>query len=138
MTAIDSCEPQIIHALEKDGWQIVDKPYAIPAEDHPVYADLRGQLSRGDELQTVVIVEAKCFTNPKLDLPELYAALGQYIYYRVTLHRANRFCPLYLALPAEAYLRFYEKPTFMDAFAHVGVKLLVVDTDLEEVVGWLD
>jgi hypothetical protein len=50
MTALDSCEPQIIRALEKARWQILDKPYPIPAEENPVIADFRSQVVLDNEL----------------------------------------------------------------------------------------
>ncbi|NJL43347.1 MAG: hypothetical protein HC935_08680, partial [Pseudanabaena sp. SU_2_4] len=38
----------------------------------------------------IIIVEVKCFTNPKVDLPELYTAIGQYEIYRSALSK-NQF-----------------------------------------------
>lgn len=138
MTALDSCEPQIIHALEKDGWQIINKPYTIPTEQYPVYADFRSRRVEGGSEQTIVVIEVKCFTDPKADLTELYTAVGQYHYYRVSLSHAGLAQPLYLALPQTAYQRFLTKPSFIDTLITTGVKLLVVDTLKEEIFQWVD
>jgi hypothetical protein len=41
MSAVDSCEPQVIRALEKDGWHILQKPFRIRITvERTVFADL--------------------------------------------------------------------------------------------------
>ncbi|KAB2854448.1 MAG: hypothetical protein F9K46_16935, partial [Anaerolineae bacterium] len=137
MTALDSCEPQIIRALEKDGWRIVVKPYSIYVDERSVLADFGAQYVSPTEVRTIVVVEVKCFSNPKADLANLYTAIGQYQYYRVNLKRDKPDVTLFLAIPDEAYQRFLLQRSFLDTFAETGVKLLIVDTEEEEIVQWL-
>ncbi|MBZ0315183.1 MAG: hypothetical protein K8L91_02100 [Anaerolineae bacterium] len=137
MTALDTCEPQIIRALEKDGWRIVVKPYSIYVDERSVLADFGAQYVTDTEVRTIVVVEVKCFSNAKADLTNLYTAVGQYQYYRVNLKRDKPDVLLFLAIPDEAYQRFLLQPSFLDTFAETGVKLLIVDTEDEEIVQWL-
>ncbi|MBZ0315401.1 MAG: hypothetical protein K8L91_03210 [Anaerolineae bacterium] len=138
MTAIDSCEPQIIRALEKDGWQIVDKPFPIFADKRPVLADFSAHRSseHGDEF--IVVIEVKCFTDPRADLSEFYSAIGQYWYYKVMMTRDNVAFRLYLALPLDAYTRFQLKPSFLQTFEAAQVKLVVVDIGAEVIEQWIN
>lgn len=85
MSALDACEPQIIRALEKDGWQIVAKPYQIKIDRRIVFADFSARHVNGDSEHFIVVMEVKCFTNPKTDLTELYTAIGQYQLYLTAL-----------------------------------------------------
>lgn len=138
MTALDSCEPQIIRALEKDGWRIVDKPYSILVErNRSVHADFSAQRETTMGHETILVVEVKCFANPKVDLTELYTAIGQYQYYRARLRRSDFNSPLFLAIPSDAYARFLTKPSFLDALNDTGVQLLVVDIVAEVVLQWI-
>jgi hypothetical protein len=137
MTALDACEPQIIRALEKAGWQIVDKPYSILVErNRSVHADFSAQRTTDKGTEMILIIEVKCFTNPRADLQELYTAIGQYQYYRSRLHRSQDNYPLFLAIPAEAYGRFSAKPSFLDALMDSEVQLLIVDTVAEVILQW--
>lgn len=136
MTALDSCEPQIIRALEKKGWRIFLKPHSIATDERPVFADFSVQ--HDAEGKIIVVIEVKCFANPKADLTELYMAIGQYQYYRVNMKRQRKSYPLYLAIPEEAYQRFLGKPSFIDTLTETQVKLVVIDTVKEVVLQWID
>ena len=39
LPVIDACEPQVLRALQKDKWAIVNKPFAIRTNTHTVFAD---------------------------------------------------------------------------------------------------
>jgi hypothetical protein len=61
MPAIDDCEPQMIRALEKSGWRVIDHPLTLRnvlGRNH-VYADLRlEQIVTG---QQIIVVEVNAF-----------------------------------------------------------------------------
>lgn len=137
MTALDACEPQIIRALENDGWSIIAKPFAIRPKGRNLYADLKIGKATETGQQEIVVVEVKCFTNPRSDFPDLYIAVGQYCFYRYGMDlNGDVEIPLYLALPFEAHLRFITNPVIMGTLESVGVKWVIVDTVLEVVVEW--
>jgi hypothetical protein len=44
----------------------------------------RGVNGRSEQ---IIVLEVKCFTNPKTDLQEFYTAIGQYEFYREVLRK---------------------------------------------------
>ncbi|MBC8171108.1 MAG: hypothetical protein H7X77_05535 [Anaerolineae bacterium] len=137
MTALDVCEPQVIRALEKDGWQILRKPLPIRVPGRTVFADFSIRRIFDGQEEQIVVVEVKCFTNPDHDLQEFYAAIGQYQFYQGALQLIGVNVPVYLALPAEVYERFVNDPTIMIVLKNALINLLVVDIVKEELVQWL-
>lgn len=81
--------------------------------------------------------EVKCFTNPEVDLPEFYAAIGQYCYYRAVLSTRSHPLPLYLAIPNQAYMRLIDDPGIENTLQQVEVSVMLIDVVQEEVVKWL-
>jgi hypothetical protein len=70
VSASDACEPEVLRALQKDGWTILSKPFAIRTNDHTVYADCILERKRNGQNEQAIILEVKCFTNPQTDLEE--------------------------------------------------------------------
>lgn len=139
MAALDACEPQMVRALEKDGWKIARKPYTIKTKLRSVFADFSLRRDRDGVRETIVIIEVKCFTHEENDLDELYIAIGQCLVYQTALAQrrmGDKQYPLYLALPEPAYQRFAKDPVLIDAMLATGVKLVVIDVVQEVVVKW--
>lgn len=137
MSAIDSCEPQIIRALRKQGWQIDQKPFVIRTEIRYVLADFSVQKRANGQFEQIVIVEVKCFTNPQTDLVEFYAAVGQYLFYRSAMYAEGKEAPLFLAVPSQVYLRLQREQAVLLTLQNNHVKLIIVDIDREEVEQWI-
>lgn len=135
---IDNCEPEVISAFQKDGWKVDSKPHAIRTPARSVYADLRLRRGANGRSEQIIILEVKCFSDPKYDLQELYTAVGQYLFYQTALQRLQDFQPLYLVIPAEAFARFEQDVVVMTLFRSVGIKLVIIDIKREEVVRWLN
>lgn len=136
--ALDACEPEIIRALEKDGWRIQDKPYGIPTDDHVLLADFVLQQATAEQVTEILVMEVKCFTNPRYDVQELYTAVGQYQVYRIALDLNKVEYPLYLALPVEAYQRLVDDRVIAAVFQRLAIKLVIVNILTEEVVQWIN
>lgn len=111
MPAYDNCEPKIINALQKDGWRILEKPLMIRTETYDVFADCLLQHAGNGRMNQIIVVEVKCFTNPKNDLNEFYVAIGQYLFYRSAIEAVELKYPICLAVPHEAYNRLIEEKT---------------------------
>jgi hypothetical protein len=80
MPAFDSCHPQIVRALEKDGWNIALDQFLIRIDrSHRVYIDIE---ARHANSQSVMVVEVKCFQDVESETTDLYTAIGQYLIYR--------------------------------------------------------
>jgi hypothetical protein len=134
LSAIDACEAQVIRALQKDGWTIVSKPFAIRTNEHTVYADCMLERKHNGQSELVIILEVKCFSNPQTDLQEFYTAVGQYQFYRAAVAANQATTPIYLATPFEAYLRLTKDNAVNIAISQGSIKLVVIDIVTEEVV----
>jgi hypothetical protein len=115
--ALDSCHNQAVNALEKAGWSVNDKPVHMRADGLAVFADLQAQLNNGS-VQTIIIVEVKCFADARFDQDELYRAVGQYLLYRSMLRIRGFNTPLYLAIPEPVYHPLFLKPIVQEC--HTG------------------
>jgi hypothetical protein len=136
--ATDICEPQVIRALEKEGWHLVRKPLPIRTGERTLLADFNVQRSVRGNREEIIIIEVKCFTHPENDLQELYTAIGQYFVYQAALNLSDIELPLYLALPSVAYGRLVEDEVILFLFKNRAVKLLIVDIEKEQVTQWLN
>jgi hypothetical protein len=137
MAALDACEPQIIRALHKQGWQILEKPYMIRTEIRSVYADFSLQKQANGRRELIIVCEVKCFTQPQADLQEFYTAIGQYRYYLNALRSNGITYPLYLAIPHHAYLRLVQDKPIKRTLDDPAINLVIVDIDKEEVTQWI-
>ncbi len=134
MLAVDTCEPAIIRALQKEGWQVVKKPFAINYGNTFVYADLK--LSR--EEQEIIVVEIKCFSSDSSEVSEFHLAVGQYISYRTAMQVSQQEVPIFLAIPMRAYDTFISiNPVTLTIIQQNMVHLIVVDLVEEVVQQWI-
>ena len=134
MPAIDRCEPQIVRALEKDGWAVIKRHMLIRlGGNRNAFADL--QVRKG--INQILIAEVKCFTASPLQLDEVYNAIGQYQVYRNALRLKHRDEPLYLAIPGYAHMRLAAQPSVWATIQEAMIKLIVVDLVQETIIRWL-
>jgi hypothetical protein len=137
MPAVDQCEPAVISAFEKAGWVVTARPYSlrIPGDRQKlryVFADLRLE----KESQVAIVVEVKCFPNPQGFLNDFYQAIGQYEAYRVILRLNQLNLPIYLAIPQVAYIKFFGQKTIQAILDTINAKLIIIDTEHEEIIQW--
>lgn len=138
MAAIDVCEPQIINALQKAGWQISEKPFTLRLDDRTVFADFSVRRIDDDgRIEEVIVLEVKCFTHPKNDLPEFYTAVGQYEFYRATLKLVGIEFPLYLAIPEMAFVRLDGDASVRHVVRSSSIRIVVIDIEQEKIVRWI-
>ncbi|MDZ4765548.1 MAG: element excision factor XisH family protein [Chloroflexota bacterium] len=138
MPAIDSCEPQVVRALDKIGWLLKQRQYSIRLgrrKSRYVHADLL--LTHVDTLQSLIVIEVKCFTNTRTIVGDFYCAVGQYLFYRNALKWDQKMEVLYLALPTTAYARLMQLPAARTTLLEAKINLIVVDLQREEVERWI-
>lgn len=135
MPASDNCEPQIINALEKDGWEITDRPFSIKFDDTYIYADLRLERNQGENIEQIIVVEIKCF--PFEDTYDFHQAVGQYISYETALRKNGKPETIFLAIPIHAYARFQRNNIMSAILQEKGVKLIIVDLESEVIEQWI-
>jgi hypothetical protein len=135
MPAFDSCHPQIVRALEKEGWDISLDQFLIRIDrNHRVYIDIEAHHA---ESETIMMVEIKCFQDIESETTDLYTAIGQYLIYRNLLERNAIRIPLYLAVPLEAYSGVFSRMAF-PMISQNHVKMIVVDLEHEVINQWLN
>ena len=137
MPARDAIHDAVKAALTKDGWTITHDPYLLPFGDRDVYADLGAERAfaaeRDDEK---IAVEVKSFLGAS-EIHDLEVALGQFVFYRHLLSAREPHREMWLAIPEEAYISVLGDVAGTELLAGIGVKLLTVDPDNEEIVRWL-
>ncbi len=133
--AFDVCHEQIVRALEKDGWQVDERPRRLNLKDRVVYIDIQAMRQVNGSRQQILLAEVKCFPDRDSTTRELYIAFGQYIIYKAMLAELDIATPLYLALPGEVYNQLFDS-TVQRAVRDNHVKLVIVNLDTETVSQW--
>lgn len=134
MPAFDTCHPQVVRALQKDGWQVRDKQRKIRTRLLTVFIDIHASRLTDDQRREVMFVEVKCFSDPDYFPRDLYVALGQYAVYRAVLDENQIMLPLYLAIPQDVY-NYFESSIFR-ALRYYEVNTIVVNVAQEVIVAW--
>jgi hypothetical protein len=130
----DACEPQVIAALNKEGWTLLGQQVYIEISDGSyIFLDLELQRRPSEHL---LIVEVKCFPHTDSYQADFYISLGQYAYYRNALRVLGLDKPLYLALPEAAYRTFLQEPAARLCLEEFKVRLIVIDLEQEVIVEW--
>lgn len=135
--AVDSCEPEVIAALEKQGWRVKAKPVYLRTGERYVAADLALARRHDDREEYIIVVEVKCFADDSRDLHEFYAAMGQYQTYENLLQHEPWQAPIYLALPDEAYDRLHHIYDVAHLFELHRINLVIINLETVEVVRWI-
>ncbi|MDZ4764504.1 MAG: element excision factor XisH family protein [Chloroflexota bacterium] len=138
--ALDSCEPQVMRALEKAAWTILRAPYYLNVAGLIFFADLRAQQIQTDNGRSrrIIVAEIKCFANETNDQDELYRAIGQYALYREALRMKGDDDELYLAVSEPAYQRLLRLHLVARVLHDLGVKLIVIDLEREVIFQWIE
>ena len=84
----------------------------------------------------VGIAEIKSFLNPSA-ITDFHAALGQFLNYRTALREKEPERNLYLAVDIETYNNFFTLPFPQLQIQEFQLKLVVYDTEIEEIVRWV-
>jgi hypothetical protein len=135
MPAIDSCQPQVIHALEKDGWNVQQSPFHLADERRSIFVDALMIKGSNGARQQLLLTEIKCFSQMNSITHDLYGAIGQYLIYRALLQKTQNSIPLYLVVPLFAYEKIFDDAV-MRVISETAINLIVVNLDMEEIVQW--
>ena len=133
MSAKDAFHTVVKTALEKEGWLITHDPYTLQAGTLELYIDLGAEKVIAAEKQgQKIAVEIKSFLSPS-KITELYAALGQFIIYRIALQKKEANRTLYLAVPSTVYNEFFLLP-FIQSVIQINQLCLVIYNIEQEVI----
>jgi hypothetical protein len=136
--AKDAFHQQVKNALIKDGWIITKDPLIIRiSEAIKVQIDLAAESAIAAERdQDKIAVEIKSFIGGS-DINEFHTALGQYLNYCQALEEKEPERVVYLAVPSETYLDFFQLPFVQRAIQRYQVKLITYDPKQEEIRQWI-
>ena len=139
MPAKDIYHEAVKNALIKEGWTITADPYPLEYEDVELYPDLAVEKVISEEQkQRKIIIEIKSFISSSL-MKDFELALGQYILYRDLIQLAqDEYQEIYLAIKDEVYDTFFQRKSIKAVVKLNQVALLVINTDKEEIVQWIN
>jgi len=129
----------VIEALQKDGWTITDDPLTLTYGGRDLYCDL------GAEYKTLaaekggrrIAVEISSFLSPS-PIHDLEEALGQYNIYRAILDETEPGRQVYLAVPMRVYNSVLADQFGQLVIAHVGLRVIVFDSDSRTILKWIN
>jgi hypothetical protein len=138
MPARDAFHNIVRTALENDGWSITHDPYRIDLGFVDFYIDLGAErLIAATKDNEKIAVEVKTFLAPSV-ISEFHMALGQFINYRMALEEEDAERLLYLAVPLDAYKRFFKFSFIQNVISRNHILLLVYDVDKQEISQWIN
>jgi hypothetical protein len=126
----DACQPEIIAALEKDGWIITDRQVYVESSEIYIFIDLEAM-----KVDRITYIEVKCFPGASTTT-EFYAAVGQYCLYREVLNLEMPGMILYLAIPAHVYDKFGD--AYRNTLSNNRVKIILVDLGKKTIIKWIE
>ena len=136
MAARDIFHDAVKQALEKAGWRITHDPLSLQVGGVEMYIDLGAeQLIAAEKEGEKIAVEIKSFVAVSA-IYEFHLAIGQYRNYQLALLQEDPERGLYLAVPEDAYDRFFTLQFIQDALRYNAVRYLVYDVQTEVIVRW--
>jgi XisH protein len=136
MSAKDIFHDIVKAALEQEEWIITHDPLRFKFGDVNFQIDLGAErliaAERGEEK---IAVEIKSFLNPSA-ITDFYAALGQFLSYRLALLEREPDRILYMAVPLETYRAFFQLDFTQAAIKAYQILLIVYDPNNEVIVEW--
>ena len=136
MAARDIFHYAVKQALEKAGWRITHDPLSLQIGGVEMYIDLGAeQLIAAEKEGEKIAVEIKSFVAVSA-IYEFHLAIGQYRNYQLALLQEDPERVLYLAVPEDAYDRFFTLQFIQDALRYNEVRYLVYDVQAEVIVQW--
>ena len=131
--ARDKYHDNVVNALKKDGWRIVDDPYTLFLDTRRLYVDLLAK--RGDE--EAVLIEVKVFEEARSPMNYIASAVGQYLLYKAALDLLNDTTPLFLAIPETIYDTLMEETVVAHYIKFTKTKLMIYNSTSEVIVKWI-
>jgi len=137
MPAKDFFHDIVKNALDKDGWIITDENLFIKIDKIEFYIDLAAErILVAEKAGQKIAVEVKSFIGVSV-VSEFHTALGQFLNYRSALRKKEPERILYLAVSFDVYDDFFRSSFIQEVIAEHQLRILVFDSQKEEVVLWV-
>lgn len=138
MSRRDHYHDCVVTALQKDEWTVTDDPLTLEFAGKLIGIDLGAEkLLAAERDNRKIAVEIKSFQGSS-DVSEFHTSLGQFLNDRFALQKSMPERTLYLAVPDEAYEDFFQLADVQSVLELHNVKMLVYDTQTEEIRQWID
>jgi hypothetical protein len=125
------------NALIKDNWLITHDLYTISFGGVNMAVDLGAEkLIAATKDNQKIAVEIKSFLNASA-ITDFYAALGQFLSYRLALSTIEPNRSLYLAIPIDAFDTFFQMEFTQIAIKQYQVPLIIYDPVKEVITQWI-
>ena len=135
--AKDFYHNNVKEALEKDGWRITHDPYPVNVEDVGYEIDFAAEpLLAAEKDEFKIAIEVKSFIGPST-INEFHRAVGQFNDYSVALEIQDPERVLFLAIPQEIWMRFFQKQIIQKSLARIHAKIVVYNPDSNRIVEWI-
>jgi len=125
-------------ALEKEQWHISQDPLELEWEEVKVKIDLAAEkiiVAEKGELKIAVEIKSFLSSSP---ISEFHTALGQFLNYRLLLQTQEFDRQLYLAIPYDIYISFFQSTFVQTTIKIHQLKLIVYNPNIEEIVQWIN
>jgi XisH protein len=138
MSARDKYHDWVKETLISAGWKISHDPLSISVGKISIQIDLGLESLIGAEKGIEKIaVEIKSFGKVS-QITDFYAALGQYLCYKVALVEKYPDRTLYLAVPQPVYELFFTESLIQKVIQAYPIKILVYSLSNKEIQSWID
>ncbi|NEU72768.1 fatty-acid oxidation protein subunit alpha [Hassallia byssoidea VB512170] len=123
-------------ALQKENWVVTDDPLKLKFGNINFQIDLGAErVLAAERAGEKIAVEIKSFLNPSA-ITDFYAALGQFLSYRLAIEAIEPDRFLYMAVPLDTYQTFFQYEFTQTAIERYEVLLIVYDPANEVIVQW--
>ncbi len=138
MSRKDRFHEAVRNALEKEGWTITHDPLPLKVGNLRLQADLGAEkLIAAQKDNQKIAVEIKSFLRAS-KITDFYQAFGQFLPYKVALKRVEPERIIYLAIPDSTYEALFGELLIQDLLVEYPVKLIIYNSDKEEIKSWID
>ena len=138
MPAYDLIHNLVKTALVKDGWTITHDPLKLVIDELKGYVDLGAEKAiaaiKGNRK---IAVEIKSFQGPS-KMQALEGAIGQYQLYAAMLEELEPDRIVYLAITEPTFINVFDTKASRKLLQRLGIRLIVVSVQKEEVLAWID
>jgi len=137
VSAKDIFHNAVKQALEKQQWVITHDPLRFKFGQVNFQVDLGAEkLLAAEKADEKIAVEIKSFLNASA-VTDFYTALGQFLSYRLALEETEPERHHYMAIPLEAYQKFFQLEFTQTAIKKYKVSLVIYNPITKEIVTWI-
>lgn len=139
MAAKDSIHEEVINALKKDDWDVID-PLYISVPGTGLFIDAGAdKFVIAEKKNMRIAVEIKSFAHASIT-HSFSEALGKYRLYLRALHQSetDNDRRLYIATSMQGYYRLMDIEFIRDTIGEENLSFIIVDINKEIIKKWID